>query len=226
MAQTLGQAAGVLIVDGSDLRKQGRESVGVARQYCGELGKKANCQAGVFVAYASAAGATLVHRQLYLPRHWVEDAAWRPRRQRCGVPEQIPFQTKPQIAAALVSAVMADGTLPVRWGTCDEGYGSDTVFLDRLTALGLGYCAEVPHTTRVWRRRPQLGVPPAPVTGRPPTRLQLAPGEPRAQAVRDVAAQLPAAAWQPMQLKEGSQGPLCAACAALRVVASDKGTGD
>ena len=149
MAQTLGQAAGVLIVDGSDLRKQGRESVGVARQYCGELGKKANCQAGVFVAYASAAGATLVHRQLYLPRHWVEDAAWRPRRQRCGVPEQIPFQTKPQIAAALVSAVMADGTLPVRWGTCDEGYGSDTVFLDRLTALGLGYCRSAAYDPRL-----------------------------------------------------------------------------
>ena len=220
VAQSLGHAAGVLIVDGRDFRQQGRESVGVARQYCGELGKKANCQAGVFVAYASAAGATLVHRQLYLPRHWVEDVAWGPRRQRCGVPAQIPFQTKPQIAAALVSEVIEAGSLPVRWVTCDEGYGSDTVFLDRLTALGLGYCAEVPHTTRVWPTRPQLCVPPAPVTGRPPTRLQLAPGAPRSQAVKDVAAQLPAGAWQHMQLKEGSQGPLCADFAALRVVAS------
>ena len=72
VAQTLGDAAGVLIVDGSEIRKQGRESVGVARQNCGELGQKANCQAGVFLAYASAAGATLVHRELYLPRPWVE----------------------------------------------------------------------------------------------------------------------------------------------------------
>ena len=72
VAQTLGDAAGVLIVNGSEIRKQGRESVGAARQNCGELGQKANCQAGVFLAYASAAGATLVHRELYLPRPWVE----------------------------------------------------------------------------------------------------------------------------------------------------------
>ena len=220
VAQSLGQAEGVLIVDGSDFPKQGKESVGVARQYCGELGKRANCQAGVFVAYASAAGATLVHRQLYLPRRWVEDAAWAPRRHRCGVPENIPFQTKPQIAAALVAEVMAAGSLPVRWVTCDEGYGSDTVFLDRLAALGLGYCAEVPHSTRVWPTRPQMCVPPSPVTGRPPTRLRLAPGAPRSQAVQEVAAQLPAGAWRHLQLKKGSQGPLCADFAALRVVAS------
>ena len=68
VAQSLGHAEGVLIVDGRDFRQQGRESVGVARQYCGELGQRANCQAGVFLAYASGAGATLIHRQLYLPR--------------------------------------------------------------------------------------------------------------------------------------------------------------
>ncbi len=179
VAQTLGQAEGVLIVEGSDFRKQGMESVGVARPYGGELGQKATCQAGVFLAYASAAGATLVHRQLDLPRPWVEAAAWARRRQRCGVPETIPFQTQPQIAAALVSAVWAAGTWPVRRVTCDEGYGADTVFLDRLAALGLGYCAEVPQSTRVWPTRPEICVPPAPVTGRPPTRLRLAPGAPR-----------------------------------------------
>ena len=70
---------------------------------------------------------------------------------------------------------MAAGTLPVRWVTGDEGYGADTVFLDRLAALGLGYGAEVPHSTRVWPTRPEMCVPPAPVTGRPPTRLRRAP---------------------------------------------------
>ena len=220
VAKSLGHAEGVLTVDGSDFRKQGRESVGVARQYCGERGKRANCQAGVFLAYASSAGATLIHRQLYLPRRWVEDAAWASRRHRCGVPESIPFQTKPQIAATLVAEVMAAGSLPVRWVTCDEGYGSDTVFLDRLAALGLGYCAEVPHSTRVWPTRPEMCVPPSPVTGRPPTRLRLAPGAPRSQAVQEVAAQVPACAWRHLQLKKGSQGPLCADFAALRVVAS------
>ena len=115
---------------------------------------------------------------------------------------------------------MAAGSLPVRWVTCDEGYGSDTVFLDRLAALGLGYCAEVPHSTRVWPTRPEMCVPPSPVTGRPPTRLRLAPGAPRAQAVQEVAAQVPACAWRHLQLQKGSQGPLCADFAALRVVAA------
>ena len=73
---------GVLIVDGSDLPKQGRESVGVARQYGGELGKTANCQAEVFLGYASVRGGTLIHRRLYLPRHGVEDPAWAERRRR------------------------------------------------------------------------------------------------------------------------------------------------
>ena len=150
----------------------------------------------------------------------MEDAAWARRRQRCAVPETMPFQTQPQIAAAWVSAVMAAGTVPVRWVTCDEGYGADTVFLERLAALGLGYGAEVPPSPRVWPTRPEMCVPPAPVTGRPPTRLRLAPGAPRAQAVQAVAAPLPAGAWQPMQLQEGSQGPLCADLAALRVVAA------
>ena len=73
VAATLGTAEGVLILDGSDFAKQGQESVGVKRQYCGELGKKANCQAGVFLGYASDHGATLVHRGLYLPAEWVAD---------------------------------------------------------------------------------------------------------------------------------------------------------
>ena len=150
----------------------------------------------------------------------MEDAAWARRRPRCAVPETIPFQTQPQIAAAWVSAVMAAGTWPVRGVTCDEGYGADPVFLDRLAAWGLGYGAEVPHSTRVWPTRPEMCVPPAPVTGRPPTRWRRAPGAPRAQAVQAVAAQLPAGAGQHLQLQEGSQGPLCADFAALRGVAS------
>ena len=92
VAQTLGIPHGVVIVDGSDLPQQGRESVGMARQYCGELGKKANSQAGYSWANASARGATRIPRRLYLPRHGVEDPAWAERRRRCGVPPARTFQ--------------------------------------------------------------------------------------------------------------------------------------
>src|SRR5918997_1944883 len=94
---TLGDDEGVLTLDGSDFPKQGGHSVGVKRQYCGELGKRANCQAGVFLGYASRQGYTLLDRRLYLPQEWVEDAAYAARREACGVPAGTPFLTKPPL---------------------------------------------------------------------------------------------------------------------------------
>lgn len=91
--QDLGEAEGVLTLDGSDFHKQGKESVGVKRQYCRELGKRANCQAGVFVGYSSSHGYALLDRRLYLPREWVEDAAYAERRAKCGVPPALTFKT-------------------------------------------------------------------------------------------------------------------------------------
>ena len=185
VAQSLGAAEGVLSGDGSDFRQQGRESVGVARPYCGELGQQANCQAGVLLASASAAGAPLVHRELDLPRPWVEAA---------GCQRPSPSRPNPRSPRRWSQRSWRLGSWPVRGVTCDGGYGCATHCLDRLAGLGLGSCAEVPHATRVWPPRPQRGGPPAPVTGRPPTRLRLAPGAPRSQAVKDVAAPLPAGA--------------------------------
>ena len=91
----LGEDDGVLVLDGSDFPQQGLDSVGVKRQYCGELGKRANGQAGVFLGYASRKGYTLLDRRLYLPHEWVTEAAYAERRHRCGVPKEIEFTTKP-----------------------------------------------------------------------------------------------------------------------------------
>src|SRR5215204_5928085 len=96
----LGDDDGVLILDGSDFPKQGRQSVGVKRQYCGELGKTANCQAGVFLAYASQHGYALLDRRLYLPEEWF-DAAYADRRTACGVPDAVTFTTKPSLSLAM-----------------------------------------------------------------------------------------------------------------------------
>jgi SRSO17 transposase len=200
VAQTLGDAdTGVLIVDGCDFAKQGTHSVGVARQWCGALGKVANCQASVVAGYASARGYTLVDRRLYLPERWFT-AEYATRRQRCGVPPAQPFRTKPQLAGDMIAALRARGVLPFRWVTCDEGFGRDPVFLDQIAAADLVYLAEVPHTTRVW---PQA-VPAA----------DAAPVE-----VGTLAALLPATAWTRQQIKEGAKGPLEAEFAFVRAVA-------
>ena len=114
-------------------------------------------------------------------------------------------------------AVVATGTMPAPWVTCDEAYGQNPAFRDLVTALGLGYGAEVPYTTRVWLERPPTYVPPTPVTGRPPSQVRLAPGAPRSQEVQAVAAQRPVAAWPRHTFQQGCHGPMQADCAAPRV---------
>ena len=153
VAATLGDAeTGVLIVDGCDFPKQGTASVGVARQWCGALGKVANGQASVVACYASQHGYTLVDRRLYLPETWFS-ADYAERRARCGVPPEVAFRTKPQLAGEIVAAVRARRVLPFRYVTGDEGFGSNTALLDQVAAADLVYLAEVPRTTRVWTER-------------------------------------------------------------------------
>jgi len=215
----LGDDEGVLTLDGSDFPKQGRESVGVKRQYCGEVGKRANCQAGVFLGYASRRGYTLLDRRLYLPEEWVADAAYAARRDACGIPAETVFQTKPALGGAMIAAVRQAGTLRCRWVACDEGFGRDTALLDRIAGLGLWYYAEVPHDTRVWWERPATAVPAWSGRGRKPSREQLVDPAAAPQTVAEVAAMLPTRAWSRQAVKEGSKGPITADFALRRVVA-------
>ena len=145
VSHDLGDENGVLIGDGSGFPKQGEESVAVKRQWCGQLGKIANCQVGVFLGYASQHGRTLLDRRLYLPQEWVEDDDYAERRRKCGVPTEITFKTKPALLLEMVKEVHAEGSLPFRWLTCDEAFGRDTAFLDQVGNY-LWYFAEVELT--------------------------------------------------------------------------------
>jgi SRSO17 transposase len=214
----LGDDDGVLTLDGSDFPKQGDASVGVKRQYCGELGKRANCQAGVFLGYASQQGYTLLDRRLYLPQEWVEDEAYAERRKACGVPVGSVFTTKPMLGGAMIQAVQQAGTRRCRWVACDEAFGRDTTLLDHIAGLGLWYYAEVPHDTQVWRERPATMVPAWSGRGRKPTREQVVAGAPKAQPVALLAAALPVSLWSRHTIKEGSKGPIVADFVAVRVV--------
>jgi SRSO17 transposase len=215
----LGANDGVLMVDGSDFPKQGIHSVGVKRQYCGELGKRANCQAGVFVGYGSSQGYTLLDRRLYIPVEWLTDDTYAERRRQCGLPAETTFKTKPALAQEMIAAVVKAQTLRCRWVVADEAFGGNPDFLDGVAGLSLWYFAEVPHTTRVWEQRPATHIPPWRGRGRRPQRTCLVEGAPEARTVRDLAAALPAEAWTRQTIKEGSQGPMVAEFAARRVVA-------
>lgn len=150
VAVDLDDAEGMLIADGSDFPKKGRHSVGVKRQYCGELGKIANCQAGVFLAYASPQGATLLDRRLYLPQEWLSDPAFAERRAKGRIPEELTFQTKNELTLAMVQTVVASQSLRCRWFLADEAFGRDSGLLDAVAGLGLWYMVEVPLETSIW----------------------------------------------------------------------------
>ena len=188
----------------------------VAPQYCNTLGKVANCQQGVFAAYASSKGYTFLDRHLYIPRDWF-DEAHRPLRERCGVPEALKFQTEPALALEMLQGLVAGGKVPFGWVLADEHFGSNPAFLDGVAALGKWYLVEVPLATKVGGREPQVEPPGPGVRGRPRRHLRLREGEPAAEEVRQIAARLPHSGWRRYTRGEGSQGPLVAEFAFLRV---------
>lgn len=220
--ETLGEEDGVWIVDGTGFPKQGKHSVGVARQWCGELGKVDNCQVGVLAAYASRQGYTLLDRRLYLHKQWFDDdhrELW----EECGIPDNTPFQTKPGLALEMLWVIRRAGTLRMRWVAADEEYGQNPTFLDGVEKLGLWYFAEVPHDTLVWQQRPQTAVPPWSGRGRKPTRERLVEGEPPAERVDEIATTISTGEWKPYLIKEGSKGPMVAEFTFRRVVAARDG---
>src|SRR5262245_2821217 len=210
--QELGSEQGMLIVDETGFPKWGDKSVGVGRQYCGATGKIDNCQVGVFLAYASAAGHTRLDERLYLPKEeWADDAK---RRQEAGVPEEVVFRTKPELALELIRSV--GPKVRHGWVTFDEGYGKDPGFLSGLEELEERYIGEVPKSCRVWLQRPKVTEPKPSRSGRP-RKTRVTAGQPKPQTVEEIAAALPASAWKRLRFREGSKGPQQAHVARVRV---------
>ena len=217
VGETLGEADGVMLIDESGVVKQGEHSVGVAAQYCGAVGKVANCQVGVYLGYVSRKGSSLVNGQLFVPEGWFEPDHAKLRK-ATGMPEELTFQTKPQIALDLLTKAVERGTLPFRWAVADALYGNSTTFRDDITALGKEYFVEVSCDTQVWRHRPRLRVPrQTGRRGRPYTRLRVHPSSQRPLRVDALACSIPAAAWLRAQIKEGSKGPLVCDFVCLRI---------
>lgn len=147
VVEHLGDPEGVLIVDETGFLKKGTKSVGVQRQYSGTAGRRENCQIGVFLGYASPAGRTFLDRELYLPQEWADDAE---RRVEAGVPDEITFQTKPQLAQRMLERALGSG-VPARWVTADEIYGNDPALRRWLEAAGQAYVLAVSCNHPIWQ---------------------------------------------------------------------------
>ena len=216
---TLGQKSNFYwIVDDTGFPKKGIHSVGVARQYCGQLGKQDNCQVAVSLSLATEQGSVPIGFRLYLPEKWAKDQR---RRKKAGVPKEVKFLTKPEIALEQIRAAKAAG-VAVGIVLADAAYGNETRWREELSEMELEYCVGVHSSTTVWS--PGTGpLPPKPQNrmGRPPTRWRRGPGV-TPLSVKALAESFKARRWQTISWGEGSNAVLSSRFAALRVRAAHR----
>jgi SRSO17 transposase len=202
------------IIDDTGFPKKGRHSVGVARQYCGQLGKQDNCQVAVSLSIANHHASLPVAYRLYLPQEWARD---RERGEKVGVPEEVTFKTKPEIALEQIRFACGAG-IPRGTVLMDAAYGADVGLRTELTQLGLRYAAGILSTTTVWAPGTEPLPPKAYVRGlgRPTKRLRRDKTH-RPVSVKELALGLPNKAWKTITWREGSNASLRSRFARLRI---------
>jgi SRSO17 transposase len=211
MAEAFASPKGIFVIDDTTLPKQGKHSVGVQRQHCGALGKKANCQCAVSVHYVSPEGHCPLDMRLYLPECWLTDDA---RLDRAGVPEdERRSLTKGQIALELLDRVRGEG-LPGRLVLADAGYGVSGPFRAGLAERGLSYIVGVTDEMVVFTEEPRWIEPKAATGGRPQKRHRLDEGSPRPVSLKELAGRTPR---RKVTWREGTKGPMAGRFAWLRV---------
>jgi SRSO17 transposase len=201
------------IVDDTGFPKKGKHSVGVARQYCGQVGKQDNCRIAVSLSVATWSSSLPIGYRLYLPKEWAEDSE---RREKAEVPEELEFQTKPEIALEQIRAAVA-AKVPGGIVLADAAYGINTEFRDGLTELELQYVVGVQSTITVWEPGQQpLPAKPRGRKGRPPRLLQRSKDH-RPVTAKQLAMALPISAFKEVTWREGTDRKLRSRFAAVRV---------
>lgn len=220
LAPLIASPEGMITVDPSEFVKKGKESVGVARQYCGTIGKVENCQSGVFVGYSSDKGYGLLACRLYMPKSWFTKEQEQRRKDNL-VPEGLVFETKQQIALKLIDEVVATGLFPAKWIGADASFGSDLEFLNDLPGH-LNYFVSIRSDTQVFKKKPKTGLPPYKGRGRRPKKVIVLPGQPKAKTVAQIATSKHVS-WKPVIVAEGAKGPIIAKVAHIRIYLSRDG---
>ena len=206
------------IVDDTGFPKKGTHSVGVARQYCGQVGKQDNCRVAVSLSVATWSSSLPIAYRLYLPKEWAEDFE---RREKAEVPKEVEFQTKPEIALDQIRAAVA-ANLDCGVVLADAAYGINTEFRDGVTELDLKYVVGVQSSMTVWEPGKQpLPAKPRGKMGRPPRLLQRTTDH-QPFSVKQLAMRLPAIAFQEITWREGTDRKLRSRFAAVRVRAAHR----
>jgi SRSO17 transposase len=199
---TLSSHGAMITLDGCDMAKKGKETVGVVRQYCGETGKIDNCQSTVMVGYAGNQGYGLIDYQLYMPKDWFGEE-YAARRRKNGVPSSLQFKTKNEMALEMVTNIVKSGKFPARYIGLDAGFGCDYTLLDGFPD-NMIYFAEVHNDCKVFSENPGTYLPEYSGFGRPPSKL-MANGIPVTVKELIDSDELP---WERVMLGIGSKGPI------------------
>jgi SRSO17 transposase len=222
IGEDMGDPDGALIFDESGFVKKGNDSAGVARQYCGTIGKVENCQVGVFAAYASRHGYGLLGSRLFVPEKWFTDE-YAERRAKCKFPEDLGFKTKPQLAVELLKEIVKDGQVPFRFVVADATYGNSPDFIDGADGLlGVTYFVAMPDDTLCWLRRPLVVKKEYRFKGEIRSKLLLKDGK-EPVSFETIAKNLNSFFWYRRKVSEGTKGPIEYEFTKRRVVLSRGG---
>lgn len=200
--------AGVLIFDESGYAKKGEDSAGVARQYCGSLGKVENCQVGVFAAYASPQGYALLDAELFVPQTWFKESH-KDKRTKCRFPDGLNFKTKPQLAIQMLERIEKSDALPFKYVVADSVYGASPDFIGAIEQrIGLTYFVSVASDTLCWMQRPSVRERTYRYKGRLRKKSYVPPTEKEPTKVSRFAKGLHDVFWYRRRVSEGTKGPI------------------
>ena len=219
----LGSPDGALIFDESGFIKKGKDSIGVARQYCGTAGKVDNCQVGVFAAYVSEQGYALVDKRLFIPKKWFTDDYFQ-RRIKCNLTADTVFHTKPQLAVEMLDTVVKENVLPFKYVLSDCLYGISPEFIKAVEALpDKTYFVSVPKDTLCWLKRPMAITKQYIWGGKTRTKTVLANPDSKPIAVDELAKNINDYFWYRRKASEGTKGPIVYEYARRQIILSAAG---
>ncbi|MFH1156386.1 MAG: IS701 family transposase [Pseudomonadota bacterium] len=204
----LGHPDGALIFEESGFVKKGQDSIGVARQYCGTIGKVDNCQVGVLAAYVSENGYALIDKKLFIPEQWFTDE-FELRRLKCKLPSEISFRTKPQLAADIFNDIVKEGSIPFKYVLADSVYGTSPDFISAIENItDKTYFVSVPKNTQCWLKQPMTITKNYRWGGKTKTKTLLSDPETRPLSVDFLAKNINDFFWYRRQVSEGTKGPI------------------
>jgi SRSO17 transposase len=221
--EDLGRPDAALIFDETSFVKKGQDSIGVAKQYCGTIGKVENCQVGVFAAYVSESGYSMVDKRIFLPEKWFTDD-YRARRKKCRLPGDTVFQTKPQLAVDILNGISKENILPFKYILADSIYGTSPEFIQAAEALpDKTYFVSVPKDTTCWLKRPMTITKSYKWGGKTRSKTVLVDPGSKPLSVEELGKNINDYFWYRRKVSEGTKGPIVYEYTRRRIILSADG---